>query len=429
MLRSEAHEAPENINRRDMNEPTREFNRREFLGRATSAAAAFAVLGPSMVPAQTNEAAPAPAPKRKIKLGQVGLGGRGSWIAGMFSQHGGYEYHAVADYFPEVAGVRGQKLGVPPERCFSGLSGYKRVIESGVEAVVLETPAFFFPGHVAAAVDAGLHVYMAKPVAADVPGTLSIAASGLAATAKNRVLLVDYQIPTEPINIEIRQDILDGALGELAYVNTFGIFDGCSDPPREKTIESRLRDLVWVNDVALGCDYIGNYYIHALDAALWVLGRLPVAATGGSRICRRDPHGDSKDVIDVLYEHADGLVHTHVGQALRNVADRMLTAKFFGRDGYAEMTYWGRSILRGNIKSRAGKIENLHPNGAMRNIASFYDCIVNGHFENGTVPRARDSCLLCILGREAAARRTRLTMDELLRENKKLEVDLTGLKA
>ena len=110
-------------------------------------------------------------------------------------------------------------------------------------------------------------------------------------------------------------------------------------------------------------------------------------------------------MIDIVYEYADGLVHTHIGQALRNVVDRVLTAKFYGRDGYAEMTYWGRSILRGNIKSRAGKIENLHPNGAQRNIASFYDCIDKGLFENGTVPRARDSCLLCILGREAAAGR------------------------
>ena len=412
-----------------MNAPAGELNRREFLSRATSAAAAIAVLGPSLLPAQTGDAAPAPAPRRKIRLGQVGLGGRGSWIANLFVQHGGFEYHAVADYFPEVVGARGTKLGVPPERCFSGLSGYRRVIESGVDAVVLETPAYFFPEHAAAAVEAGLHVYMAKPVAADVPGVMSVAASGLAATARNRVFLVDYQISTEPVNIDIRQDILDGALGELAYVNTFGIFDGCSDPPRGRTIENRLRDLVWVNDVALGCDYIGNYDIHALDAALWVLGRLPVAATGRSRICRHDPHGDSRDVIDVVYDYADGLVHTHVGQALRNVVDRMLTAKFFGRDGYAEITYWGRSILRGNIKSHAGKVENLHPNGAQRNIASFYNCIVNDRFENGTVGRARDSCLLCILGREAAARKTRLTLDELLRENKRLEVDLAGLRA
>ena len=40
-----------------------------------------------------------------------------------------------------------------------------------------------------------------------------------------------------------------------------------------------------------------------------------------------------------------------------------------------------------------------------------------------------DGTLTAILGREATARRRYLTMEELLRENKKLEVDLTGLKS
>jgi hypothetical protein len=43
--------------------------------------------------------------------------------------------------------------------------------------------------------------------------------------------------------------------------------------------------------------------------------------------------------------------------------------------------------------------------------------------------RPIDGCLACILGREAAARGTELTMEQVLKENRKLEVDLTGLKA
>jgi hypothetical protein len=109
---------------------------------------------------------------RKIKLGVVGCGGRGAWIASLFREHGGYEMHAVADHFPEVAEAAGSALGVAPARRFSGLSGYHKLIESGVEAVALETPPCFFPEHVQAAVDAHLHVYMAKPIAVDVPGCL-----------------------------------------------------------------------------------------------------------------------------------------------------------------------------------------------------------------------------------------------------------------
>jgi len=64
-----------------------------------------------------------------------------------------------------------------------------------------------------------------------------------------------------------------------------------------------------------------------------------------------------------------------------------------------------------------------------RNVASFYRNITEGHFENASVQRAVDGHLTGILGREAAARKKRLTMEELLKENKKLEVDLKGLKA
>ena len=95
----------------------------------------------------------------------------------------------------------GDALGVDKSRRFSGLSGYKKVIESGVEAIAVETPPYFIPEIAAAGVEAGLHVYMAKPVAVDVPGCLRIGAAGKQATEKQRVFLVDYQIPTDPNNI------------------------------------------------------------------------------------------------------------------------------------------------------------------------------------------------------------------------------------
>jgi predicted dehydrogenase len=40
--------------------------------------------------------------KCQIKLGVVGCGGRGLWIAKLFKAHGGYEMYAVADYFQHV---------------------------------------------------------------------------------------------------------------------------------------------------------------------------------------------------------------------------------------------------------------------------------------------------------------------------------------
>jgi len=413
---------------RNTSDPLPAISRRAFVAAAASApllAALPALAAESPAP----EAKP-PQVKRKIKLGQIGSGGRGSWIAKLFAKHGGYEMWALADYFPNVVEKGGEALGVDKSRRFSGLSGYQKLIASGVEAVVIEVPPYFIPIHAKAAVEAGLHVYMAKPVAVDVPGALAIEAAGKLAATKQRCFYVDYQMPTDPINIEVAKRIREGGLGPIAQVATVGICGGFGDPPKTATIESRLRGLVWVNDVALGCDYIGNYDIHAIDAAVWVLGKRPVAAMGASRICRANPHGDGRDVCSVVYDYADGLVHNHFGQALKNNTDGELSCRVFGQSANALVNYWGKAYVRGGAKHYpGGQVENLYEAGAVRNIAAFHQNVCEGRFENETARRAVDGVLTCILGREAAARRTRLTMEEILKENKRLEVDLAGLKA
>lgn len=377
--------------------------------------------------AETNSIRAAGLLARKIKLGLIGCGGRGSWIGGLFKKHGGFELHAVADYFPEVAKAVGDTLGVEASRRFSTLSGYKRVLESGIEAVALETPPYFFPEYARAAVAAGLHVYLAKPVAVDVPGCLQIDAAAKQATRQGRCFFVDYQLPTDPANQEVKQRIGSEGFGKTIRLVTSGICGGFPDPPRTANMESRLRNLVWVNDIAMGCDYLGNYDIHAIDAALWVLGERPLAASGTSRIARPNPHGDSHDVCTVLYEYPSGVVHDHVGQALKNFSGDDLSCRIYGQTGNAYLTYWNKAQFRSYDDVFTGEASNLYEAGVVRNIASFYRNIVEEHFGNDTVSRAVDGALACVLGREAAERRQRLTMEQVIKENRKLEVDLSGL--
>lgn len=230
------------------------LNRRGFIrGALTAAASASSMTALSNLVAQTSPAEAKPAEfQRKIKLGVVGNGGRGAWIAKLFQKHGGYEMYAVADYFQAVADKCGDELGVDKARRFSTLSGYKRLMESGVEAVALETPPYFFPEHATAAVEAGLHVYMAKPVAVDVPGALAILAAGKRASEKQRRFLVDYQTPTDPHNLEIAKRVRAGEIGKPAVITSRYFGGGWPAPPRTATEESRFQHLVWCNDIALG---------------------------------------------------------------------------------------------------------------------------------------------------------------------------------
>jgi len=91
--------------------------------------------------------------------------------------------------------------------------------------------------------------------------------------------------------------------------------------------------------------------------------------------------------------------------------------------------YWSKAYVRGGKGHCSGEVKNLYREGAKRNIAAFYKNVIEEDFSNNTLQRSVDGVLATILGREAAARGTVLTMDELIKENKRLQVDLSGLKS
>ena len=171
-----------------MSAPAPTTTRRTFL--AAAGAASLSTI------ARGQEAAGAP----PVRLGLIGCGGRGTWLMGLAREAGGFEVVAGADYFPDRVADFGSKFQVPEARRFTGLQGYRRMIEAGgLDAVAIESPPFFHPRQALDAVAAGLHVYLAKPVAVDVPGCLMVAEAGrplpavdslLAATAATHGLVM-----------------------------------------------------------------------------------------------------------------------------------------------------------------------------------------------------------------------------------------------
>jgi len=401
---------------------TQHITRRGLISGAGAAALSFAVVRP--------EAVAGTSANSRIKAGVIGLGGRGKMIAGMVQKHGGYEITAVADYFPQVADAAGEQLGVPKANRFSGLSCYKALIASGVEAVFMETPPYCFPEHVEAAVEAGRHVYIAKPLGCDVPGCLRIQKAAQKATANKKVFLCDFQTRTDPFFIEGVKRVHDGAIGPVGMLSSEYNDESFRDPPKTANAESRLQELIWVNDDDLGGSYLVNAGIHAIDVALWIAGAKPVSAMGASRIARADPHGDSHDVFSVTYEFPNGLILNHRGEHLKNRCEFRSDCFAQGQDGWLETGYTSRVRLLGNRTGwRGGDVVELYPRGAERNIDTFHKAVTSGDYTNPTIEPSITATLTTILGREAARRRTKLTWDEVLRENRRLEPNLTGLKA
>ncbi len=404
------------------NTQTKSITRRGFMSGAGASFLSFTILKPALV--KGTEA------NTRIEAGCIGLGGRGRMIAGMIQQHGGYQITAIADYFESVAKAAGKQFKVDESRCFSGLSAYKKLLAGKVDAVFLETPPYCFPDHVEAAVKAGCHVYIAKPLGCDVPGCLRISKMGQKATAEKKVFLADFQTRTDPFYIEGIKRVQAGDIGKIAMLSSEYNDESFSDPPKTATIESRLQNLIWVNDNDLGGSYLVNAGIHAVDVALWIAGDKPISAMGSSRIARNNPHGDSHDVYSVTYEFANGLILNHRGEHLRNRFEFRCECFAQGQDGYLETGYTSRVRILGNKTGyRGGDVVELYPRGAERNIDTFHKSIINSIYDNPTLEPSVNSTLATILGREAAGRNTKLTWDEVIRENKEIEVDLTGLKA
>lgn len=398
-----------------------EMNRRGFI-KGAAAAGAFAIMAPST--------ARGSAANERIRVGVIGLGSRGRMIADMLREHGGYEIRAVADYFPEVASEAGEKFGVAKRRRFSGLMGYRRLLDTNVEAVFLETPPYCFPDHVEAAVASGRHVYMAKPIACDAPGALRVQAAAAKAQAAGKVFLIDFQTRTEPLIIEGIARVQAGEVGEIGLLSSIYTDESFADPAFTATVESRLQQLVWVNDNALGGGYLVNAGIHAIDVALWIAGDKPVSAVGASNITRANAHGDSHDVYSLTYEFPNGLLLNHRGEHLANRNGFHCDCTAYCQAGYLDTAYAGEVKIRGNSAGwRGGEVKELYPAGARRNIAAFHDAVLKGDCANATVEPSINATLATILGREAGERRERVTWDQMISEARRVEPDLTGLKA
>jgi myo-inositol 2-dehydrogenase/D-chiro-inositol 1-dehydrogenase len=400
------------------------ISRRQFIKTTGAAVASLATVQPKHLRG-TQAHSP-------IKLGLIGCGGRGVWIAGLFAAHGGYEIFAGADYFADRVGAFGTKFSVPPDRLFSGLSGYKRLFDCGVEAVAIETPPYFHPEQAAAAVDKGFHVYLAKPLAVDVPGCRMIAGCGKKATARKLAFLVDFQTRAHPAFIEALGRVHDGALGE----SVFGEATYHAESPWEEHYEMLRNDpanpevrlRAWGLDRALSGDIITEQEIHTLDVANWIMEKPPLWAIGTGGLKARPKVGSCWDHFVVYYQYADDVAIQFSGRQFKGHGTAEgIKNRMFGSQGILETEYGGPVIIRGENFFNGGRTPEIYESGAVNNIAAFHQSITNGDFANATVEPSVQSNLITILGRKAAYEKRRVTWDELLQDEEKLEPDLEGL--
>ncbi|MCL5744742.1 MAG: Gfo/Idh/MocA family oxidoreductase, partial [Acidobacteria bacterium] len=307
------------------------------------------------------------------------------------------------------------------ETLLAALNGFRELLASRVDAVAIESPPYFHPQHAAAAVAAGKHVYLAKPMAVDVAGCKSILASGEKAKGKIS-FLVDFQTRARPVFQEAAARVQRGELGRVVmghvYYHTGRLRR--QDKPGMSPGEARLRN--WVFDKVLSGDVIVEQHIHVLDMANFYLNAHPLKAYGtGGRLARTDV-GDAWDHFIVTFWYPNEVkVDFSSNQFARGYND--LCARIYGSNATLDSHYNGFVRMTGDVRWEGSQKDDTFTGGAVQNAKNFIESVRTGKLLNN-VPESVNSNLTSILGRMAAYRNTVVTWDEMMRSNEKLEANL-----
>jgi predicted dehydrogenase len=361
-----------------------------------------------------------------IELGLIGCGGRGNWIAPLFTEYAPTRFVAVADVVRAKLDSTRDKLKVDASRAYYGPDAYRELAHSTVDAVVIETPTYYHPSQAAAAVEAGKHVYCAKPIAVDVPSSKDFLAAGQKAQTKGLSFWVDFQSRARPVFQEVVERIRRGDIGKPALAQVF-YFAGRPWKDPAPGMDAELQRMVtWFGDRTISGDIIVEQNIHVIDMANWYLGGHPVKATGaGGRADwsgTQNRLGDAYDHFAVTFWYP-GDVHASFSSHQLNGAFSDLCVRVTGVHGTADTHYGGLVRILGDKAWNGAEKDDTFRGGCVTNIQTFIDAVRNGKPVNNA-PMAVESNLTAILGRTAAYEQRMVTWDQLMASTERWRVDL-----
>jgi predicted dehydrogenase len=370
-------------------------SRREFLTANCSALAGLALLGslpPNAFAAGADD---------RLKIGIVGVGGRGrSAVGECLKADPGARLWAIGELFPDRLArarrdfERNERARVPEERCFTGFDAYKKVIDSGVDIVLLTTPPNFRPAHIEYAVEKGVHIFAEKPVAVDAVGARKVIALGELAAKKKISIVAGTQRRHQASYIERIKRVRGGEIGELVGGQCYAVFPwgrGLGNRPGNVSeMEFQIRH--WGNFLWLYGDIIVEQHVHNLDVMNWAFGSPPVKAFGmGGR--QQGTGGNIWDHFAVEYEYANGARVSSFTRHVANTASRF-SERIVGSKGVADT----RGIFNG---ANAFRSENDAVNPYVQEHIDLIQAVRKGEPINEARAIA-ESTLTAILGRMSA---------------------------
>ena len=379
---------------------------------------------------------------KPLKAGVIGCGGRGSGAIQNFLDAGpNLTIVALGDMFPDrIANCRKllnekYNVDIPDEKCFTGFDNYKKVIDAGVDVVIDASPPAFRPLHFKAAVDAGKHVFLEKPVAVDPVGARSVIADSRRALAQGLCVITGTHRHHQRCYMESYKQVQSGLIGEIVGGNIYfnqNMLWYRTKEPHWTNMEWMIRD--WVNWCWLSGDHIVEQHVHDIDLFNWFSGQKPLKALGfGARHRRRT--GDQYDMfsVDYLYE---GGYHVHsmcrqIDGCANNISAFIQGTKGAWIGGGEERKHHTIIDLKGNVlwkfdfEKEVADFEKIAPH-YLEHVSW-----VNHIRDNKPVSQAEEtatSTLTAIMGRISAYTGAEVTWDEVMASDMNLIPDKLELR-
>jgi predicted dehydrogenase len=403
--------------------------RRDFLKKTGTVAGAAAVGFPGIISGQSVT--------NVLKIGLIGAGGRGMGAAGQaLSADPKTELTAVAE-IDEALVTRavsrlkasqrfGSQVKVDPANAVHGLDAYEKVINSGVDVVLLTTPPGFRPQHLAAAVAANKHIFAEKPCATDAPGVREVMAAQKLAQSKNLALVSGFCWRHHNMITAAVERVHNGAIGRpIAHYGTYYTSPVKPVPPASQRpagmsdIEWQIR--WWYNFAWLSGDSLVEQAVHNADKIMWIKKDEPpqsAVAVGGRAVPANG--GNIYDHFAVAYVWPDGY------RAF--LANRQNTGCYNATHDYIMGSEGTLTLGAGPARIQAldGTVK-WQWEGAQSDMYQVEHDVMFASIRAGK-PRNTDwnlasSTMLALLGREAAYSGQQLAWDQALKSNVKIVPD------
>lgn len=369
-----------------------------------------------------------------IRVGVIGCGGRGTGAAfNALEAHPNVHIVAMADLFEDRLNSShgyladneeyGSRVSVAPAHRFVGFDAYNKLLSiDNIDYVILATPPGFRPIHFDAAVNAGKHVFMEKPVAVDPAGVRKVIDAGARAKQQALSVVAGTQRRHEDSYLALMNRINEGELGDIVsascYWNQGGLWVH-ERQPHYSDMEWQCRN--WLYFAWLSGDHICEQHIHNIDVINWAKDGPPVKATGmGGRQVRTDEkYGNIFDHFSIEYEYADGMTMQSMCRQIDGCAGRVEEV-LVGTRGRA-VSRPGYAVSTGHTDWRfSGQNRNPYKQEHVDLIASI---LGEGRYLN-EAKRVAESTLTAIMGRMSAYTGKSITWDQAMSSELDLSPDV-----